>query len=205
MAKSGQIQLDGIAVGTDPLADAVVFTESSPTNLGGIVADLFEKSTDALRVLVDIDNRKVLAFPAATNVAALFTGADKGEIITIVRDDPTKRSGPCTAANGADMGDASADDNGYGSALENAINGTSKPSKNASSLVSAVEDAIAAYQKDNPSADLSGAMVLLDQTGDGIVRVYSKVTGLSATTGAVAKLKQVIQATDSGAEALAWE
>lgn len=201
MAKSGQVQLfDDLSPGDEPLADSVVYTESTPTSLGGIVADLLDKSTDALKVVIDTTNRKVVAFPVATDVSTKLGGTPL-LVGTITRDDPTKRSSPVTRAAGDDIS-GSANLVALAAAMD-AMFGAAKPSKNVASLVNAAEDAIAAIAPDLTISP-GTLMVVVDQTGAGSVKIYGAVDSLTVT-GATAKIKQVPTAAGSTVTPLAFE
>lgn len=202
MAKTGQIQLDGGAFGDLPLSDAVVFTESTPTSLGGVVSDLLDKSDAGLKIIIDVPDRKVIAFDLATDISTKLTLGDGKLIGTITRDDPTKKSSPVTMAAGDDV--SAIDDL---NAFKTAINGAfvaQKPSKNVSSIVNAVEDALAALAKQEPPiTSVTQVAVVVDQTGDGSVKVYALVDSIG-NAGALAKVKQVMQ-TDADVTTLAFE
>lgn len=205
MAKSGQLQLlTGIAPGVEPLADSVVFTESSPASLGSIVADLLDKSDSGLRIAVDYVNRKIYAFPIATDVAALLASDAMKQVGAVTRDDATKRSSPVTLAPVDDIS-ASA----VLTDLQGAVSASyaaSKPAKNVAAIVNSVEDALAAINA-NGTEPVAGCVVLVDQTGDGSVSIYAdEVNPIVITpTGATAKLQQVIAPTTSGPAPLAFE
>ncbi len=205
MAKTGQIQLlTGIAPGAEPLADSVVYTESSPANLGSIVADLLDKSDEGLKVVVDYVNRKVYAFPLATDVAALLASDAMKQVGAVTRDDATKRSSPVTLA---DVDDISADS--ILTDLKGAIvtsYAAAKPAKSVAAIVNSIEDAMAAINA-NGTEPVPGCMAVVDQTGDGSVLIFADQTNpiVLTPTGATAKLQQVLQATTSGPDPLAFE
>lgn len=202
MAKTGQIQLDGIAIGDEPLADGVVFTESTPSNLGSVVSDLLDKSDDPLKVLVDPVGRTVKAAPVAVDLHGNFNEA--GILITtITRDDATKRSSPVSLDKPDLTGQAIP--LAFQNALDDIFSAAAKPSKNVSSIVNGVEDALAALAKLDVPVTVPGVRILVDQTGDGSVKIYQGITGLSTEVGITAKLKQVVSDASSGPAPLAFE
>lgn len=205
MAKSGQILLDdGIDPGDLPLADSVVFAEATPTNLGGIVADMLEKSVDPLCIVVDFDNRKVYGQPLTSFAirAEMFAGADMKIIGSVTRDDPTRKSSPVTLADGADVSAIPAL-----LALKTALVDSYsevKPSKSVAAIVSSVEDALAKLATADEPFTVTGTFAIIDQTDDGQVEIRAKSTGFTPT-GAIAKVKQIVSTGASGPAPLAFE
>lgn len=196
MAKSNPIELlDGAPV-TD-LAKAVIQAESVSQSLGGLALDILVKADAAKVVVVDFVNRKVRVHAAGVDKATLFT--DNFPFATITRDDPTKRSSPMTAAMVED---------GYGGenipALLTAVTASlaaSKPSKNLSSLINGVEDALNAMV----TLPAGNIYAVIDQAGDGSVTLYSSP---AATLGAAVVeegFKQDADAIIAGAVILPFE
>lgn len=200
MAKSGQIVLPaGVVPGDMPLADSVVFTESTPTSIGGAVSDLLDKATDEVVVAVRSQQRHIAVYPSGTNAADLVAGTAK-LIGTITRDDPTRKSSPVTMADGSDLtGQAAL------IALKDAIDSyfaAQKPTKTASAIINNVEDAIAGLLAQDPSVDPGNIVVVLSQAGDGAIEVYYSTT--LDETAATAKLDQVLP-TSTTSTSQAWE